>query len=281
MKIGFLAAGNLGNLEQTIKWAKDNGFQSVQLVVPPENPFFDVEKVANGEGIDEIKKLTEENNVIISSLGFYSNPMDPDQEKRERNISHFKMLLKAAANLDVKVVSGWIGILPGGVGSERIAENMKVYSDVWPGIVELAERLNVRIAIENCLGNFATRPEVWEKMFEITPSEAIGLEFDPSHLVLQMIDVLEAARKFAKRIYHTHCKDGYINRWKLAECGYFSSGWFSGRIPGFGEVDWYQLVSILRSAGYDYVLNIEHEDPYLGFEEGLIIGRKHLEKLIA
>ena len=36
--------------------------------------------------------------------------------------------------------------------------------------------------------------------------------------------------------------------------------WWSYRIPGRGELDWKRLFRILRQAGYDGTISLEHED---------------------
>lgn len=278
MKIGFLVGGQLGDLKRTAKWASEHGFQALEVSSAPNSPVLDPLKVLS-EGVGEVKRALEGTDVIISCLTWCPNNMDPNLEVRKRNNEHVKRMIEAAAKLEVPVVSTWIGKLPG-----SIEENMKVYSEVWPSIVEHAEKHGVKIAIENCMGNIAFRPDIWDRMFQITPSKAIGLNFDPSHLVFQFIDYLEAIRKFGDRIYHTHCKDTEILYWRLSYVGYTGDGWWRFRIPGLGDIDWKRFISTLRDQGYDYVLSIEHEDPLYhgpeGFKEGLIIGRKHLAQFL-
>lgn len=278
MRIGFLVGGQLGDLDKTIKWASEHGFEALEVSSRPGSPLIDLEKILeHGEG--ETKRILRKTNVIVSCLTWCPNNMDPNVEVRRRNNEHVKKMIEAAAKLEVPVVSTWIGKVPGSV-----EENMKVYAEVWPPIVEHAEEHGVKIAIENCMGNIAYRPDIWEKMFEVIPSKALGLNFDPSHLVFQFIDHLAAARKFGERIYHTHCKDTEVLKWKLAEVGYTGSRWWRFRIPGLGDVDWKKFISNLQDQKYDYVLSIEHEDPLYhgvdGFKNGLIIGRRHLAKFL-
>jgi len=121
-------------------------------------------------------------------------------------------------------------------------------------------------------------------MFKVIPSKALGLEFDPSHLVFQFIDYLDAARKFGSRIYHTHCKDTEILYDRLGYVGYTGEGWWRFRMPGLGDVDWKRLITTLQDVGYDYVLSIEHEDPLYhgeeGFRKGLVVARRHLAQFL-
>jgi sugar phosphate isomerase/epimerase len=120
-------------------------------------------------------------------------------------------------------------------------------------------------------------------MFEAVPSDALGLEFDPSHLVWQQIDYLDALYHFRDRIYHVHAKDTEIVPSVLAKVGIFGSGWWRYRIPGLGIVDWSAFLSALYEIGYDGGVAIEHEDPvFTGerFEMGLVLGYNTLAPLI-
>ena len=97
----------------------------------------------------------------------------------------------------------------------------------WSLLAKAAEDRGVRIAFEPWPGsitgygpyewyNSAVTPEMWERLFDAVPSKALGLEYDPSHLLWQQVDYLRAVRDFGDRIYHVHAKDTKIdrdNRW--------------------------------------------------------------------
>ena len=52
---------------------------------------------------------------------------------------------------------------------------------------------------------------MWRTMFEEF-GETVGLNFDPSHLVWQMIDIEAAIDEFGDRFYHLHAKDLEIDQ---------------------------------------------------------------------
>lgn len=278
MRIGFLVGGQLGGLKETVKWASARGFRALEVGAHPGSPLIDPVKVLR-RGAGMVKEALEGKDVIISCLTWCPNNMDPNPEVRRRNNEHVKRMIEAAAELEVPVVSTWIGRVPG-----TVEENMEVYSEVWPPIVEHAEEYGVKIAIENCMGNIAYSPYIWEMMFKIIPSRNLGLNFDPSHLVFQFIDYLKAVRRFGDRIYHTHCKDTEVLWWRLSWVGYTGKGWWRFRIPGLGDIDWRRFISTLMDQGYDYALSIEHEDPLYpgleGYKEGLILGLRHLSQFL-
>jgi sugar phosphate isomerase/epimerase len=109
--------------------------------------------------------------------------------------------------------------------------------------------------------DLAYHPAIWRTMLAEL-GETVGLNFDPSHLVWQMIDLPAAIREFGERFYHVHAKDLMIDREGLYEHGVMSTGigWQVPRLPGLGEVDWQAFFSGLYRVGYDYVVCVEHED---------------------
>lgn len=114
----------------------------------------------------------------------------------------------------------------------------------------------------------------------MVPDENMGLNYDPSHLLHQGIDYLEAVERFKDRIFHTHAKDTEVKQHVLRWVGNQSRGWWRYVIPGFGEVNWGVYIARLRSIGYDDVLSIEHEDGAFGVEEGFIKGQRYLSQFV-
>ena len=150
-------------------------------------------------------------------------------------------------------------------------DNIAVFKELYTPIAAHAEARNVRLAFENWPRNgtmLATTPEMWDAMFNAVPSPALGLCYDPSHLVWQGIDWIQPIRDFADRIYHTHAKDTEILRDGRNAFGIYGrqlSGtrqnqWWRYRLPGYGEVNWYHYLDELFQAGYDEALSVEHED---------------------
>jgi sugar phosphate isomerase/epimerase len=273
MFIGFLTGGQLGDLRKTLEWAEAKGFKSISIGTGPGSSFLNVKEVVSNPRV--VKDVLSSSKIIVSAIGFYGNPIDPVEENRRVAKGFFKDLIEAAYRIEVPVVTGWIGLYPGSV-----EDNIREIGKTWPEIINLAEDRGIRIAIENCPGNIAYRPDIWRRIFETIPSRNLGLEFDPSHLICQMIDAVRAADEFGDRIYHTHVKDAQILWDRVAENGIRSEGWCPHRLPGFGELDWAGFITVLKKHKYDYALSIEHEDPFYEYKEGLLVAKKFLEQFI-
>src|SRR5262245_59485122 len=108
--------------------------------------------------------------------------------------------------------------------------------------------------------NLAITPAVWRRLFAELPSERLGLNFDPSHLVWQHIDAVRCVREFGGRIVHFHAKDTRIDADRLCEQGVLGLGWHTPKLPGLGDVPWGPLFSALTDVGYRGAVCIEVED---------------------
>ena len=158
--------------------------------------------------------------------------------------------------------------------------------DLFGPLLELAEKNNVRLCFENCplMGNIAISPVMWRRIFERLDSDKLGIAYDPSHLVWEMVDPYAPIDEFKDRIFHVHAKDAAIDREQLAQTGILTDfSWWSYRIPGRGELDWNKLLGMLKANGYDGTISLEHEDAaYEGtleaVENGLLDGKAYLEQ---
>ena len=185
-------------------------------------------------------------------------------------------VIEAAAQLDVPVV----GALAGVPKSGRKEDYVDMVAEFYAPIADHAEEHGVKIAFEIWYATVAYNPPTWDMLFSAISSKNIGLNFDPSHLYWQHIDYLWAVRKYGDRIFHVHAKDTEILYDKLRFSGLLSKGWWRYRIPGWGEIEWPAFISALKDVGYDYVLSIEHEDPLMSAETGLIKGLEYLKGVV-
>jgi sugar phosphate isomerase/epimerase len=303
MKLGlFTAAFPNRSLEDIALWASANGFETLEI---PCWPLSKAERRYAGVTHIDVTDLTPEkasrisdflakHNLSISALGYYPNPLDPDPETQNFAISHLKKVIQAAKILGIEIVGTFIGKDQ----NKNMDQNFDAFAKVWPDIVHFAGDHNVKIAIENCPmifsndewpggKNLASTPSIWRRMWEIIPDKNFGLNLDPSHLILQMIDYQRVVHEFSDRIFHVHAKDLMIDWEGIYNHGVFSQGmgWQIPRLPGLGDIQWNKFIAALYAAGYDHVISVEHEDRnFEGSEEvvkrGFLIARDALRPLI-
>jgi sugar phosphate isomerase/epimerase len=278
MRLGLLTAPfpDTG-LDDVADWTAANGFESIEIACwPPASgdarryagtSHIDVANLTK-DGADEIAGRMAERGLVISGLGYYPNPLNPDPAHRGMVIGHLRHVITAAELIGVPLVNTFMGADKVKTQDENWDEALRV----WPDIVSFARDHGRLITIENCPMifsndewpgglNLATTPRIWRRILEEWGG-TIGLNFDPSHLVLQMIDIPRFIREFGPHILHVQAKDLWIDRDGLYERGIFSMGigWQVPRLPGLGDVEWDALFGALWRTGFDGDVIIEHED---------------------
>lgn len=282
MKLGFVSAifPDL-TLDQVLAFASAERFHCVEVMCWPVGKadrkyagitHIDVVDLTQGRA-DDINALARKHSVEFSGLGYYPNPLDPDPVSSRMAADHLKRVIRAAVKLGLGVVNTFVGR----DWTKTVDENWPRFLKVWRPLIAFAEDQGIRIAIENCPMSFtrdewpggknlAHSPVIWRRMFNDIPSKNFGLNYDPSHLVLQHMNPAGPLREFQDRIFHFHAKDVKIRRDRLDEVGVFAYPleWHQPRIPGFGEMDWGRFISAVMETTYRGPICIEVEDDTFG-----------------
>lgn len=307
MRIGVLCRG----LEE-LDWVAGLGFKSIGWMRFAESPV-----ATQPEWKAQADLLGAEcraRGIRISAIGaYYKNALDPKQTETAGAI--IRRAIAVAEYMGIRTVAGFAGAVVeteinarGGHPVYQPFENyLPQLLGFWEPLARLAAGKGVRIAFENCPQgiwhlpvlnyNFFGQPALWEKFFNATRCENIGLEWDPSHLLCQLIDPVANIDKFGPRIFHVHAKDARVNHTLLETYGLCHPGVTEHRMPGLGQANWPEIVRALLRAGYDSDLNIEgwHDPVYRNHkadesgplrgrkleEAGLAIARNTLEPLVA
>jgi len=303
MKLGFVSAIlEKYSFEEMIDFASEAGFDCVEVACWPAGKserryagvsHIDVDDLTDDK-IQYIKHYCSQRGVEISSLAFYPNVMDTNPEKSQTNIDHLKKVIQASSKLGINLVTTFIGRDQ----NLTVEGNLAKLAAVWNPILQLAEALNVKVAIENCpmlFGpdqwpggqNLMTTPANWDKVFNILQSPNLGINYDPSHFVWQMIDYCEPIYQYSDKIFHVHFKDIKVYQAKLNQVGImaYPLEYMSPKLPGLGDVDWGKYVSALTDIGYDGYACIEVEDR--AFEnsdkkirDSLYLSKKYMQQFV-
>lgn len=282
MQLGFVSAilPEL-TLDEVLAFAALEGFRCVEVMCWPvgkaERKFagvthIDVTSLSKAQ-VDEVHGLCDNHAVSMSGLGYYPNPLDPDPVVSKKAVDHLKKVIAGAEKLGLVNVNTFVGR----DWTKSVDENWPRFLKTWKPIIAFAEDHNVKIGIENCPmlftrdewpggKNLATTPVIWRRMFADIPSKNFGLNYDPSHFVLQQMDPASPLQEFQDKIFHFHAKDVKMRRDRINEVGLFDfpAAWHQPRIPGCGEMDWGKFLSSLMETTYRGPVCIEVEDDTFG-----------------
>jgi sugar phosphate isomerase/epimerase len=264
IRIGTMVRCNGVDTASYVRQILPHGFESIQ-------PFFwqtigatDVKRLAA-----ELKEAIGNSGVVVGALGMFGNPLE-DGDLDRQTLAGWETLIDNAHLFGTDVVAGFTGRIRG----KPLTESLPRFKEVWSRLAERAADRGVRIAFENCAmngnwaggdWNIAHNPDAWEMMFNEVPADNLGLEWEPCHQLVYLIDPLPQIRKWAPKIFHVHGKDATV-RWDvIREHGIFGKVPFvQMRTPGFGDSDWSRIISELRLAGFRGSIDIEgwHDPVY-------------------
>ena len=196
-------------------------------------------------------------------------------------------MIRASSILGVNLVTTFLGRDQ----TKTVEDNLALVVALWPPILAYAEALDVKIAIENCpmlFGadqwpggqNLMTSPAIWRRVFALLPGETLGVNYDPSHFVWQMMDYVDPLYEFRDRIFHVHFKDIKLYRDRLNDTGIlaYPLEYMAPKLPRLGDVDWSRFISSLTDIGYDGYCCVEVEDRAFEDSETKILQSLQLSK---
>jgi sugar phosphate isomerase/epimerase len=206
---------------------------------------------------------------------------DPEGVRR-RAAQEMMDTARAAATLGVTVVNGFTGSsiwhlfysFPP-VPDAMIDAGFNLLAERWGPILDVFKKEGVRFGLEVHPTEIAFDLYSAERALQaLDHRPEFGFNYDPSHLLWQMVDPVEFLRAFPDRIYHVHVKDAA--RMLNGRTGLLGShlnfgdprrGW-DFRSPGRGQVDFDAIARALNAIGYHGPLSVEWEDPGMDREYG-------------
>ena len=247
------------------------------------------------KALEEFKDAIYSNGLEISALACHGNPVHPDKEIAKQYHDDFINAILLAEKLGVEKIIAFSGCpgdspdskYPNWVTCPWPEDFLKILDYQWNEVL---------VPYWKETGKFALEHGVTKICFEMHPGfcvynpetllrlraevgEVIGANFDPSHLIWQGMDPVEAIRELGDAIYHVHGKDVRIDEANVKKNGVLDTKHYGDvlnrawvfRTMGYGNDYklWKDMISMLKTVGYDDVISIEHEDSLMSPKEGL------------
>lgn len=256
MKVGTCIRGT--NLLEDLKNAVEMGFDTVELYYN--------ETLGGADFTELYPKMQEiigDAGVQISGIGVYCNPLMSEKAREE-----LKYCIENALVLN----TNFVGTFAGAISGKSVDDAMPFFKKYFSELSNMAEASGVKIGIENApmyghwyaaTCNIGFCPRAWEKMFDVVDSDALGLEWEPSHQWQQLIDPLAQLKEWGRKVFHVHGKDAHVDREHIRKYGVrFGEQYCVHRFPGMGDTDWKEIICILNTQGYQGDITVEgYHDP--------------------
>jgi sugar phosphate isomerase/epimerase len=299
MKLGLFTPV-FGKLDVKEMLAKVRALEKVQAIELgtggwPGHDHIDVDALlASQASAREYRQRIADAGLTISALSCHNNPLHPDRATARIADDVFRKTVRLAEQLEVPVVVTFSGCPgdsddakhPSWVTCPWPPEFLEVLEwqwekqavPYWCGAARFAADHGVKVALEAHPGFLVYNTDTALKLRQAVGPN-LGVNFDPSHLFWQGVDVPAAIRALGDGIFHVHAKDVAIDPQNVAVNGVIDAksyrrmgerSWLFRSVGwGHGELEWKRIVTALRLAGYDYVMSIEHEDALASIDEGL------------
>lgn len=297
------------SLEETLKKLSNMGVQAVELGAGgyPGNAHLNVAELLNDDSkVADVIHLTKKYNIEIAAIACHGNPVHPQKEIAESFHNQFIDAVLVAEKLGVKTVITFSGCpgdfegakFPNWVTCPWPEDFGKIleyqWNDViipyWKKTADFVKAHGVtKIALEMHPGFCVYNPETLLRL-RAAVGDIIGANFDPSHLFWQRIDPVSAIKQLKGAIHHFHAKDTKIDDRNTGVNGVLDNKHY-GDIPnrswvfrtvGYGHSYdiWNDMISMLKTTGYDGAISIEHEDALMSIDEGMSKAIEFLKKVI-
>jgi sugar phosphate isomerase/epimerase len=256
--IGFRMRGwtSKASLDDVIAWVMDNDLEVIDVGRDGDKAAGQV--IAAGLRVGSV------------DLKEWQGMISPDKKKRADAIAKNADYIRACATHGP--MNHFVVMLPDKPDLPR-AENFAYMVDSFSQLAPALEENQARLVIEGWPGPGALccTPEGCRALFKEVPSPALGINYDPSHLMRMNIDHLRFLNEFVDRVYHVHGKDAELLPDKVYEFGLEQPATFAKpvpfgayawryTIPGQGMAHWGEILRVLEAYGYAGCVSIELED---------------------
>lgn len=204
------------------------------------------------------------------------------EKKRGWAVETMKDAARTARNLGINVVNGFTGSsiwhllysFPP-VTDAMIEDGYKYFASMWNPILDVYDECGVKFALEVHPTEIAFDIVTAHRVLDaIGRRKTFGFNFDPSHLLWQMIDPVRFIEEFPDRIFHVHMKDAALQLdgkngilGSHLNFGARGRGW-DFRSLGHGSVKFEEIIRALNHIRYTGPLSVEWEDRGMEREHG-------------
>jgi len=256
-RFGFLASLDFTNMpvEQVTHILAESGYQAVSWPLARFDP-----QTTSASDRKELLRTTQNAGLEISEWVIQLDYIDLNTEVRQERIDQTCAILECIADLDTQAPANlFTGPAPWNPTAPRLGKDLtegqawEMVYQAFDVLVPLAEKLNIRLAVEGVFGHLAHDYYTVQELLHHYSSSNLGVNFDPSHGTLYGNDTPWCIRQLGNRIFHVHLKDA------VGCPGGLPGETFLFPLLGEGGVPWGEMFAELDRIQYEGFLTVEFE----------------------
>jgi hexulose-6-phosphate isomerase len=265
--------GEQADPRTAISYAAELGYDSFEPTVDSEEGLLSL--ASTEQQVRQVVRTAQQAGIamptLASGLAWKISPTSPEKAVRQKAVQNTEKLLHIAAWLGAKTLL----YIPGMVSASFIPDfepqpYAKVEQYAKEAVAQLlptAERLGIRIAVENVWNRFLLSPTEMCAFIDYFSSPWVGAYFDVGNCMLYGHPE-DWATVLGSRIFAVHLKDFRVS---------------VGNLDGFvdllaGDVDVVGVIKTLTDIGYNNAYTIEYVLPSLGSVEKGIAALRVVER---
>ena len=268
------------------------------------------ELIADDEKLAAFKNELEKRNLKISALNCSGNPLCPGELGKKHSRTAYDTVT-LAGKLGVKTVvmmSGLPAAAPGDAIPNWILSTQSLpcddpylveayryqWEDVaipwWKEFIAHCDKNGVRIAMEEFPGQLVYNVSTFKRL-RAAVGPTLGINLDPSHLMIMGAEPIDSARALGDMIYYVHGKDARIERGLSNIDGLLDNSpvenvsartWNYVAVGCGHDLKWWkEFFSVLSMTGYKGVVSLEMEDLTMSVEAGVVTSLEALNATIS
>lgn len=192
--------------------------------------------------VRKAKSLMKKHNLgIVGHIGDWRLPKESDYESvREAAVREIIRAVKTHARLGAKKIT----IHAPGAHETVLDKTFERYCQLIAALLKEARKLGVTIMIENGDTNTAEQKRLIEHLLRKFPGLGLHIDIGHANIGVRKNMIHHYMNKYSKRIMHFHFSD---NKGKHDD----------HKELGWGTIDWKEIISLLKSKGYDGTITVE------------------------
>lgn len=187
-----------------------------------------------------------EKGMEVTSIGVFTNLMEPDEQELEKNLDYFEAHMKIASKNNVPYVATECGFIPGhrGVFADSYETAFQRLLNSLKRLTQKAEEYDVAVALEPCVLDVVPSAKRMRDLIEQVESDRLKVLLDPANLIANSSEE-DMFRYLAPHIAYFHGKDRKVND-------------TYGRVVGDGDIDWPLFLSLYQRHTPDLPFILEY-----------------------
>ena len=188
----------------------------------------------------------------MTSIGVFTNLMEPDERELQRNLDYFERLMHIASINHVPYVATECGFIPGrrGIQAETYEPAFQKLVENFKWLSAQAGKYDVHVALEPCVLDVVPSAKRTADFINQVGSDRIRVLLDPANLIANSSEE-DMFRYLTPHIAYFHGKDRKVND-------------TYGRVIGEGDINWPLFLSLYHryTEGVPFILEYVNIDNF-------------------